>query len=172
MQRIFSLTLSVIVFILIVAVITGYMSGGDYEGEYNFIIQERKSEVWDILVDIENYSKGKKDVSFVELRRYQNLYAWTEILDNNSFRKYRQIEKDEGNKLVIEMTDSSDTMKGTWEFSLYEKNQQTYIKIKEKSNVSSIVRAGFMFYFGRDRETQRWVKYMKIRIFGRLLSTL
>lgn len=170
MKRILSLTVVTILFITALFYFTGYLVSGYYYGENEFIVEYRKNEVWEILTDIEKLNRGRSRVTNIkDIVTYKNLYAWTEELKYNGFRRYRQIERVEGEKLTIEMTESSTKMTGTWTFDIYESDQQTYVKITEKSHIDNNLLSGYLYYFGRDRETKEWEKFIKTRLFGLLL---
>jgi len=172
MLKIFSLTLAIIGFIFFSALITGYVIGPDYSGEETMIVNYSVNEVWSVLNEIDKIPEDNPKIVSVDiLGKYLNLYAWEEKLKNGGFRKYRQNSKEENEKMIIEMTGSSYGVTGIWEFILEPQNNDTKITIIEKSNNISIVGRGARYYFGRNEETARWAKFIRVRLFKRLLTT-
>jgi hypothetical protein len=172
MEKILSLSVSVGIFIFLLFLVTGHLNGEYYSGEYEFTVQDKKDEVWEILTNYNDFAKARNKVELIEVTgKFGGLVAWKENLEGGGYRKYRQIAKDDGQRLVIEMTESSYNTTGTWEFILTEYNDLTYVKIIENSKVTSPLKVGYMYYFGRNKETLEWVKLVKLRILGRLIST-
>ena len=171
-MRILSLVVVIIGFVFLVAAITGYLIDPKYESEQEVILDYSQQSVWNVLNDFENMAQGKKDVESVDLLgRYLNLYAWVENLDNGGFRRYRQVLKEENSRMIIEMTDSSNGLVGTWEFNFSRVDSETLIKVKQSSINNSIISRGFRFYFGRDKEAKEWIKFFRVRLYNSLLTT-
>jgi hypothetical protein len=171
-MRILSFTIIFVATIFFIAFFTGYIINPNYESETKVLLGYSKSSVWNALNDIENLHHAKKDVISIDvLGKYLNFYAWVENLKNDGFRRYRQVYKDTNSKLIIEMTDSSYGLTGTWEFDLKESDGDTLLTIKQKTTNESIIGRGFRYYFGRDKETKEWIKHLRVTLFERLLTT-
>lgn len=171
-MRALSLVISVLAFIFLVLIVTGYLIGPDYYEEQQFIVDYSPQNVWEILTDVENIKQGKNDIESIEIAgKYLNLYVWYENLEHGGYRKYRHNLKEENKRLIIEMTESSYSVTGTWEFDISEHDNKTLIKITENSTNTSIIGRGFRFFFGRDKETKDWIKFIRVRLFNRLLTT-
>jgi len=171
MLKILSLTLSVVGTVFIVILVTGYLVNEEYKGEKQMLVDYEPLHVMKILTEFNNMEEGKRDVKSMELTgKYLGLYAWKENLKNGGFRRYRQIEKTE-NKIVVEMTESTYGVTGTWEFKINREVGRTKITIREDSICKNILRRGLLFYLGRDKETTDWMKFIRVRLFKRLLTT-
>lgn len=157
--------------VFFVAMVTGYFVDENYQNEETLILDYEPRNIIGVLSEIENYEEGKSDVISVDLLgKYLNLYAWRENLKSGGFRRYRQVEKTD-NKIVIEMTESSYGVTGIWEFEIVEERGDSLVYIREKSNYESILRRGFYFYLGMNKETTDWIKFIRVRLFKRLLTT-
>lgn len=171
MRVIYSLGL-VIGFFVLVVVVTGYVVGENYSGKETFTIDFSKNNIYSVLTDIQNIQTGKKDIESIEvLGRSLNLYAWKENLNNGGYRIYRQTLRDRDQRFIIEMTESSYNVTGTWEFVLEREDSQTKVTIIENSKNTSILNRGVRFYFGRNKETKDWIKFIRVRLFNNLLTT-
>lgn len=154
-----------------IATVTGYLVDENYQNEETIILDYEPRNVIAVLSELDYFEEGKKDVISIDyLGKYLNLYAWRENLKSGGFRRYRQVEK-ENDRIVIEMVESSYGVTGTWEFSIERKDQKTFVKIIENSKYESILRRGFYFYLGMNKETNDWIKFIRVRLFNRLLTT-
>jgi hypothetical protein len=150
----------------------GFFVGPNYYNERTFVLDYEIQEVWKVLNEIEYYPTAKRDVESVNIRaRYGNLYSWEENLKNGGIRIYRNSEKFEQRSLKIELLESSYGVTGVWEFKLKPVGVNTEVSIIERSENSSVFGRGLRFFFGRDRETSNWEHFIRVRLFGRLLTT-
>jgi len=171
-MKILSFTIIVISFIYLVAGITGYIISPEFETEQEVLLDYSEQSVWNVLNDIQGIPEGKRGTDSVDiLGKYLNLYAWIENHTSGNFSRYRQVLKEDKERLIIEMTDSSYGLTGTWEFNISTLDGKTLIKVKQNSTNTSIIGRGFRFYFGRDKETKEWIKFLRVRLFNRLLTT-
>ena len=172
MKRVFYLVIGVVAFALIIITATGYIVGEDQQFEEVLVVDYLPENVWAVMTELDNFDRGKRDIEYVEvLGKYLNLYAWIEHTKSGGFRRYRQVEKIEDEKIVIEMTDSSYGVTGRWTFELLPVSSKTRVTIKESSKYTSILYRGFQFYFGLNKESRNWNKFIRVRLFNRLLTT-
>jgi hypothetical protein len=157
--------------IIVAILVTGYFVSEDYSGEESMVIDYEARNVRAVLLEVEKMHEGKRDAVSVEvLGKYLNLYAWVEHLKDGGYRRYRQLKK-ERDLIVFEMTESSYGVSGIWEFLISEEGGKTKITIKEDSKNTSLFHRGLYFYLGRNKETKDWQKFIRVRLFSRLLTT-
>ncbi len=172
MLRIFSLIFATIGFIYLVLFVTGYLIPEEYNNETTFSVDFSPRDIILVLTDVEKIPDGKSEVDSVEiLGKYRNLYSWIENLNTKNYRKFRHIKIVENKEVVIEMTESSYGVTGSWVFIFDEKENDTEVTIIEKSKNQSILNRGVRFYFGQNKETNDWLKLIRVRLFGLLLTT-
>jgi hypothetical protein len=172
MIRIFSLALAM--FVLIGGIIfgAGYFTKPEYQNSTTIQVPYSLELTWQELVKIKDIPSLKSDVASVTIiEEYANLIAWKENLTNGGYRIYRMNDREENKKLVIELTDSSYGLNGTWTFELSPSSENTQVKISEKSTLDDIKIRGLRVIFGRDYDLLVWVKCIKVGLVQALLIT-
>ena len=158
-------------FIFFFALVTGYFVDEKFQNEETLILDYEPRNIVGVLTETEYFEEGKNDVVSVDLLgKYLNLYAWIENLKSGGFRKYRHLVISD-NKVAIELVESSYGVTGTWEFEIRKDDSKSIVTIRENSNYESIIRRGFYFYLGMKKETNDWTKFIRVRLFKRLLTT-
>lgn len=172
MQKIINYLLIVIGIGVLGILVAGYVSGEGYYGKSQLFVSYSPEAVWEVLTDIEKMPLGKNDIYSIEyLGRYNNQFAWTENLKSGGYRNWRQNLRDENKKLILELTDSSYGTTGIFEFTLSQDRNNTVLEIVEDTSNKNIFIRGWDAIFGRNVETRRWQKFVRVRLFGNLLTT-
>jgi hypothetical protein len=150
----------------------GYATNPEYNDSLYVNLDHSPEAVWAELVGIENATVKKSDVRSVEIfDRYGKLVAWKETLTNDGYRIYRMKERDEGRRLVIELTESSYGLTGTWTFQLQPSLGSTELLIREESKLDNIWDRGKRYYLGRNHDLLVWIKYIRVGLVDRLITT-
>jgi hypothetical protein len=174
MARVLSLTLSIIGFVFLAFFITGYVIGENYKGEEKFTVNYSQRDVWSLLTDLRNFENTRNNIeNFEVLAKYKGLYAWKEEYFNGDIKNYRHAYIEKNKTVIIEMTESNYGVTGVWRFDIRSgsTSDSTTITITEDSVNTSVLGRGIRFYFGQNKETQDWIKFIKTGLFGRLLTT-
>ena len=172
MSRALSLLLSVLAAITLAVFGAGYATNPEYTDSLYVNLDYSPDTVWAELVNIEKSNIKKSDVTSVEVfDRYGKLIAWRENLKDGGYRIYRMNEREEGRRLVIELTESSYGLKGTWSFQLQPSLGTTELLIKEESRLDNIWDRGKRYYFGRNHDLLVWIKYIRVGLVERLITT-
>lgn len=172
MSRVLSLLLAVLLFIGFCILGAGYATNPAYSESIIVNLQNTPDLVWAELIDVESARIKKSDVESVEIvDRYGKLLAWRESLTNGGYRLYRMNERLEGKRMVIELTDSSYGLTGTWTFQLSRAADGTELVIKEESTLTDIKVRGMRYFTGRNHDLLVWVKYIRVGLVQRLIST-
>lgn len=173
MLRIFSLIISIAVCIGILILVLGYNAPTKYSGSLNFTLDIEANILWDELMFIESIAEKKKDVKTVEiLQRFGKLVAWKEHLNNGGYRIYRMNEAEAGQRLVLELIDSSYGLTGIWSIDLKKNDGETDVTISEESKLYNIRLRGTRVIFGRDHDLLIWAKYIRISATQSLIKRL
>ena len=172
MIKILSMILVVITAFGITVLIVGYLSSPTFNDKTSFDLDSPPELVWKELVNIEAVNLKKGDVESVKVvDTYGKLIAWQEDLKNGGFRMYRMTNRIEEKNLVIELTDSSYGLTGKWYFVLERLEKGTKVSITEESNLSDSKIRGVRYFLGRNHDLLVWVKYIKVGVIERLLTT-
>ena len=172
MIKVLSVVLSVVIFALLSIGIAGYVSNPEYVSSTTFEIDQSPENIWKELIDVRQSDIKKGDVESVDIvETYGELVAWQENLKNGGYRRYRMTYRVENQNLVIELTDSSYGLTGTWYFVLEQNGKTTKITINEESRLTDFKIRGFRYFFGRNHDLLVWVKYIKVGVLERLLTT-
>jgi hypothetical protein len=172
MLRVLSLVLAILIITALCILGAGYLSTPAYSDSLYVDIGYNPDLVWAELVNVENAHLKKSDVRSVEIiDRYGKLLAWQEDLKNGGYRIYRMNERDEGRRLVVELTESSYGLTGIWTFQLQRSIIGTELLVKEESTLTDIKTRGIRYFLGRNHDLLVWVKYIRVGLTERLLTT-
>ncbi len=172
MFRVLSLVLAVVLVGVLSVLGAGYLSDVTYTDSVYVDVGYNPDLVWAELVNVENAYLKKADVTSVEIvDRYGKLIAWQENLRDGGYRIYRMNQREEGKRLVIELTDSSYGLTGIWSFQLQRSIVGTELLIKEESKLTDIKVRGIRYFLGRNHDLLVWIKYIRVGLTERLLTT-
>lgn len=170
MARIFSLTLTLIILIGGLILLQGYRTNPAYQDSITFAVSFPSVIVWQELLEIKEAPQRKNDVESVEiLEELGKLVAWRENLKNGGYRIYRMNNRDEGNTLTLELTDSSYGLTGIWIFNIRKNGSDSEITISEESTLTDIKIRGYRAIIGRQTDLLAWQKYIKVGAMQSLL---
>lgn len=172
MLRIVSAILALLAVFGIAIMIAGYTSQPNFS-DHTVLTQPYDREiVWNELINIHGMPSKKSDVVSVEVvEQYGKLLAWREDLKRGGYRIYRMNRMVDNKLLVLELTESSYGLTGIWTFELIDSEGGTDIFISEESKLENTQIRGYRFFFGRNHDLLVWVKYIKVGLTERLLST-
>lgn len=172
MFRVLSLVLAVVLIVVLSVLGAGYLSEETYVDSLYVDVGYNPDLVWAELIDVENAHLKKSDVTSVEIvDRYGKLIAWQENLRDGGYRVYRMNQREEGKRIVFELTESSYGLTGIWSFQLQRSITGTELLIKEESKLTDIKTRGIRYFLGRNHDLLVWVKYIRVGLTERLLTT-
>lgn len=172
MIKMFSMT------IVVAAVLAGfvYLAGAsepiNYESQMTQLFDDRRDVLWDILLNVDRFTRFKRGVERVEIlsSQYEPLH-WKEHMGDGEYRTYRIASIEPKRYLKIEMLESSYGVTGTWEFFVEKENNQTKITIKEESkNVNTWLR-GIHNFQGRDVLLEKEMRWIRAALFNNLVNS-
>lgn len=170
MIRIFSLVLTLVILIGGLVLLQGYRTNPSYKNSITFTISYSPATVWQELLNIKEAPQRKNDVASVDiLEELGNLVAWRENLKNGGYRIYRMNNRDEGKRLVLELTSSSYGLTGIWTFDIRKNGSDSDITISEESILTDIKIRGYRAIMGRQTDLLAWQKYIKVGALQSLL---
>lgn len=172
MSRTLSILFIVIALTFLFVVGAGYSSSPKYANSTFVDTGYSPLLVWGVLTNLSDVGDKKSDVASVDiLDEYGKLIAWKENLKNGGYRSYRMLERMEGKRLVIELTDSSYGLTGVWTFDITNTVTGSQVVITEDSELKNIWIRGVRYVFGRDHDLLVWTKYIKVGLTDKLLTT-
>jgi hypothetical protein len=172
MLRILSLIIVIVLVIWGAIFFTGYNAPVEYEKSITFTVANSVTLTWQQMLDIKDTPNRKKDVKSIEvLEEYGKLLAWRENLKNGGYRTYRMNKRIENQELVLELTESTESLTGVWTFILKQDGPDTSILISEKSKLTNTLNRGYHTILGREYNLLVWQKYIKVGLVQALLNT-
>lgn len=173
MLRIVSLLASILLTVCIAIGIAGYLISPKYVHTEYFQSTYSAQVTWQELIAINNIPKQKNDVTSVEVvGQYGKLLAWKENLKNGGYRIYRMNERIENQKLVLELTNSTNGLSGIWTFTLEPNTSGTFVAIDADTTLDNLPLRGYRFFFGRNHEELVWIKFLNVGLTNHLINTL
>lgn len=171
MFKIFSLTISILIFLLLVVVLFGLLSDPNYKIVLSALYDDKIDRVWQVLTEVEKYPETKKDVIQLEIleKNFNSITKWREIVSNKRSREYEMLEKNNQNKFVLKMKDSLTGLEGIWTYTLIQENKETELKISEESVVNNLLWRGILKIIGREYFINKEFKWLRVNLFQKLL---
>ncbi len=174
MLRILSLIIAIVLVALGIAFLFGYNAPEEYQNSTSFKVSYATNTTWEQLINIKEIPNRKSDVSSIEiLEEFGKLVAWQENLKTGGYRIYRTNQRIEGQKLVVELTESSYGLTGIWTFYISKDvvGNDTIVTIEEESKFTNTLRRGYRVIMGREADLLVWQKYIRVGLVQTLLIT-
>ncbi len=174
MLRILSLIIAIVLSGTAIVFLFGYNAPEEYQDSISFKVSYATDTTWEQLINIKEIATRKSDVSSIEiLEEFGKLVAWRENLKTGGYRIYRTNQRIEGQKLVVELTESSYGLTGIWTFYLSKDKvgNDTVVVIEETSKFTNTLKRGYRVIVGREHDLLVWQKYIKVGLVQTLLIT-
>ena len=170
MKTITPFLLLILIFFGIVYLV-GYTAEPYYEGQVSELLRDSDVTIWEILQDVESYSFRKTDVKEVNFVK-NNLghTAWYESLKGGGLRQFTITKSKYPSLIVTEFFNSRIEKSGQLTFMLTQTNRGTVLTISEKSRIESVWYRGIESIAGRDNTLRQEMKWIRVALFGRLLT--
>lgn len=171
MNRISTLIFTVLLLFAAIFLFVGQTASVTYTKTVSEVFDARPQAVWEEMLDVKNMPQKKIDVLSVDiLSQSKGLLVWRENLRRGE-RVYEVIEKRAPRKLVVELTESNNSLRGTWTYTLRQKGSGTLVTITEDSSVTNFFFRALHTLQGRDLHLIKELKAIRVGLFKELLDT-
>lgn len=169
MFKVLSLTVIVAIVLCGIVYIVGYQANPEFSGSETVIFDASIDDTWNVITNVQWITTIKEKVDRVQLTNNEGT-SWAEIDRGGAIRYYSIIEKNKPKRYLVELTESTSGLTGTWRYDLHElEDKQTQVTITEMSTNRSVFNRGIETFRGRDVHIQQAFKSIRVGIFEQLL---
>jgi hypothetical protein len=143
--------------------VTGIATPKEFHAQLSVSLPASKIRVWNMLTDIKHLPERRKDVTKIEmlgLNSKENPY-WKEYAGKDQFMVFEMANQEYPNRMVINMTESTFGMTGSWTYQLDGNDSITNLTVTEDSKIQSYITRSILTMTSRAHFLKREVISIK-----------